>query len=224
MGGLTHGVTPYELNAAYAAIANMGAYVEPKLYTRVTNTDGDVLLDNTNPTSKQVIKETTAFLLTDAMVDVVKVGGTGASCNFNGDMAIAGKTGTSTDYWDVWFAGYTPYYTCSVWTGYDNNVSLRTKNPGKESDISKVLWRSIMSRIHENLPNEKFAMPAGIVRGQVCTVSGLAPIAGLCETRGEYFAEEPFLRPPAISIIWEMSAIMTGCLRPRNVLSLYRTS
>ena len=82
-----------------------------------------------------------------------------------------------------------PYYTCSVWTGYDNNVSLRTKNPGKESDISKVLWRSIMSRIHENLPNEKFAMPAGIVRGQVCTVSGLAPIAGLCETRGEYFAE-----------------------------------
>ena len=189
LGGLTHGVTPYELNAAYAAIANMGAYVEPKLYTRVTNTDGDVLLDNTNPTSKQVIKETTAFLLTDAMVDVVKGGGTGASCNFNGDMAIAGKTGTSTDYWDVWFAGYTPYYTCSVWTGYDNNVSLRTKNPGKESDISKVLWRSIMSRIHENLPNEKFAMPAGIVRGQVCTVSGLAPIAGLCETRGEYFAE-----------------------------------
>lgn len=191
LGGLTHGVTPYELNAAYAAIANMGAYIEPKLYSRVTNTDGDVLLDNTNPTSKQIIKETTAFLLTDAMVDVVKGGGTGASCNFSGDMSIAGKTGTSTDYWDVWFAGFTPYYTCSVWSGYDNNVSLRTKNPGKESDLSKTLWRSIMERIHENLsPEEKFTTPQGIVRSQVCSVSGLLPIAGICpNTKGEYFAE-----------------------------------
>ena len=129
LGGLTYGVTPLELTAAYAAIANMGGYIEPKLYTRVTNTDGDVLLDNTNPTSKQVIKETTAFLLTDAMVDVVKGGGTGASCNFSTTMAIAGKTGTSTDYHDVWFAGFTPYYTCSVWSGYDNNVDMRNSTP-----------------------------------------------------------------------------------------------
>lgn len=190
LGGLTYGVTPYELNAAYAAIANMGGYIEPKLYTRVTNTDGDVLLDNTNPVSKQVIKETTAFLLTDAMVDVVKGGGTGASCNFSNNMSIAGKTGTSTDYWDVWFAGFTPYYTCSIWTGYDNNVSLRTKDPGKESDLSKVLWRAIMSRIHENLPSQPFTTPQGIVRAQVCTVSGLLPIPGVCQTtRGEYFAD-----------------------------------
>ncbi len=110
LGGLTNGVTPFELTAAYAAIANLGTYMEPKLYSRVTNTDGDVLLDNTVPTSKQVIKETTAYLLTDAMVDVVTTG-TGAACNFNRNMAIAGKTGTTTDYWDVWFAGYTPYYT-----------------------------------------------------------------------------------------------------------------
>ena len=82
LGGLTNGVTPYELNAAYAAIANQGHYMEPKLYIKVTNTDGDVLLDNTNPTSKQVIKETTAFLLTDAMVDVVTTG-TGAACNLD---------------------------------------------------------------------------------------------------------------------------------------------
>ena len=189
LGGLTYGVTPLELTAAYAAIANMGAYIEPKLYTRVTNTDGDVLLDNTNPTSKQVIKETTAFLLTDAMVDVVKGGGTGASCNFSTTMAIAGKTGTSTDYHDVWFAGFTPYYTCSVWSGYDNNVDMRNSNPGKETDLSRNLWTAIMSRVHENLPDEKFTTPQGIVRAEVCTMSGLQPIPGVCtSTRGEYFA------------------------------------
>ncbi len=189
LGGLTYGVTPFELTAAYASIANMGAYIEPKLYTRVTNTDGDILLDNTNPTSKQVIKETTAFLLTDAMVDVVKGGGTGAGCNFSSTMAIAGKTGTSTDYHDVWFAGFTPYYTCSVWSGYDNNVNMRNSNPGKETNLSKDLWTAIMSRVHENLPAEKFTTPQGIVRAEVCVDSGLQPIPGVCDrTRGEYFA------------------------------------
>ena len=190
LGGLTYGATPLELTAGYAAIANMGAYIEPKLYTRVTNTDGDILLDNTNPTSRQVIKETTAFLLTDAMVDVIRgVGGTGTSCNFSSTMAIAGKTGTSTDYNDVWFAGFTPYYTCSVWSGYDNNVHMRTERPGREVDLSKTLWTAIMKRVHENLPDEKFTTPQGIVRAEVCTMSGLQPIPGVCTTtRGEYFA------------------------------------
>ncbi len=188
LGGLTYGVTPYELNAAYAAIANNGNYVEPKLYTKVTDTDGNVILDNTKPKSKQVIKETTAYLLTDAMVDVVATG-TGTSCNFNHSMAIAGKTGTSSDYRDVWFAGFTPYYTCSVWAGYDNNIPLRTENPGKESNVAKDLWRAIMKRVHENLPNEQFAVPQGIVQADVCSVSGLLPIPGICTTKKEMFAD-----------------------------------
>lgn len=188
LGGLTHGVTPYELNAAYAAIANMGTYVEPKLYSRVINTDGDVILDNTVPNTKQVIKETTAFLLTDAMVDVVTTG-TGAAVNFNKNMAIAGKTGTSTDYWDVWFAGFTPYYTCSVWAGYDNNVSMSRSSGNREDHVARDLWRAIMSRVHENLPNEQFITPSGIVRAQVCPVSGLLPVPGLCEGKWELFAD-----------------------------------
>ncbi len=189
LGGLTYGVTPYELNAAYAAIANKGNYVEPKLYTRVTDANGKVILDNTNPSTKQVIKETTAYLLTDAMVDVVTTG-TGASCNFDSKMAIAGKTGTSSDYHDVWFAGFTPYYTCSVWAGYDNNVAMRNSNPGKETDVSKTLWRAVMKRIHENLPPEQFSIPQGIVKAEICRVSGLLPLPGICtETRTESFAE-----------------------------------
>ena len=190
IGGITYGVSPYELNAAYASIANLGVYMEPKLYTRVTDADGNVILDNTTPDSRQVMKETTAFLLTDAMTDVVTKG-TGTRCNFNSNMGIAGKTGTSQKTQDVWFAGYTPYYTATVWAGYDNNVTLNTKNG--ESNVAKVLWKSIMSRVHENLPNESFAMPSGLIQVQVCSKSGKLPTPGLCEEAGcvitEYFAE-----------------------------------
>ena len=131
LGGLTHGVTNEELNAAYACIANGGTYIKPKLYTQVLDHDGNIILDNTTPQSKQVIKETTAFLLTDAMVDVV-TSGTGGAVNF-GNMAIAGKTGTTSDYNDVWFSGYTPYYTATTWAGFDNNVKLS----GEEKNLAK---------------------------------------------------------------------------------------
>lgn len=185
LGGLTHGVTNEELNAAYACIANGGIYIKPKLYTKVLDHDGNIILDNTMPQSKQVIKETTAFLLTDAMVDVV-TSGTGGSVNF-GNMAIAGKTGTTSDYNDVWFAGYTPYYTATVWAGFDNNVKLT----GEEKNLAKKLWRVVMSQIHEELPSESFTIPSGIVTATVCSRSGKLPIAGMCDgtLRTEYFAE-----------------------------------
>ncbi len=186
LGGLTDGVTNEELNAAYASIGNSGTYIKPKLYTKVVDHDGNVILDNTLPDSRQVIKETTAWLLTDAMMDVVTQG-TGASVNF-GNMAIAGKTGTTSDYNDVWFSGYTPYYTATVWTGYDNNTKLRK---GDERNLAKKLWRAAMSRIHENLPSESFPMPSGIVQATVCSRSGKLPIAGICDgtLKTEYFAE-----------------------------------
>lgn len=191
LGGVTKGVTNLELTGAYSTIANGGLYIEPKLYTKVTDSNGEVILDNTNPETRQVLKDTTAFLLTDAMVDVVTGGsGTGRSVNFPG-MAIAGKTGTTTSNRDVWFTGFTPYYTASVWTGYDNNIELNSSSKNNETNISKKLWRAVMSRVHENLPNERFAIPNGIVRQTVCAVSGKLPVAGLCDgtLKTEYFAE-----------------------------------
>lgn len=187
LGGITDGVTNEELNAAYACIANGGTYIKPKLYTKVLDHDGNIILDNTMPESKQVIKESTAFLLTSAMVDVVTVG-TGGAVNFGG-MAIAGKTGTTTASNDVWFAGYTPYYTATTWAGYDNNVKLTSS---AEQNLAKKLWRAVMSRIHEELPNESFSVPSsGIVTATVCSRSGKLPIEGLCSgtLRTEYFAE-----------------------------------
>mgnify|MGYP000748527695 len=186
LGGITDGVTNMELNAAYAAIANKGVYIKPKLYTKIVDHDGNVLIDNTSPSETPVIKETTAWLLTSAMQDVV-TSGTGGSVNFGG-MAIAGKTGTTSDNKDVWFSGFTPYYTATTWTGYDNNVSLSSS---AERNLSKTLWRAVMSRIHENLPEKTFPMASGIVTAQVCSKSGRLPIAGVCDgcVVTEYFAE-----------------------------------
>ncbi len=195
LGGLTTGAKNYELCAAYAAIANNGTYIEPILYTKVVDSHGNVILDNTvNQESHQVIKETTAFLLTSAMQDVVTGGGsgivtpTGTAANFSGQ-AIAGKTGTSTAYRDVWFAGFTPYYTCAVWTGYDNRNSTTFLSGNEERNLSKKLWRLVMTQLHENLPYQAFTMPSGIATCTVCSRSGKLPIEGLCDAHltTEYF-------------------------------------
>ncbi len=185
LGGITDGVTNMELNAAFASIANSGTYMKPTLYTKIVDHDGNVLIDNTQPESHQVIKATTAFLLTDAMVDVVTKG-TGASVNFGG-MAMAGKTGTTSDYKDVWFSGYTPYYTATTWAGYDNNANLS----GTEKNLAKTMWKNVMSQIHVDLPNKSFTVPSGIVQATVCAKSGKLPIAGLCDAdlKTEYFAD-----------------------------------
>ena len=186
LGGLTKGVYNYELNAAYASIANGGVYIKPKLYTKIVDHDGNVILDNTTPESKRVLKETTAFLLTSAMQDVV-TSGTGGSVNF-GTTAIAGKTGTTSDYNDVWFAGYTNYYTATTWAGYDNNAKMTVS---AEKNLAKTLWRKVMERVHEDLPYSSFTTPSGIVSATVCSRSGKQPIAGLCDGTliSEYFEE-----------------------------------
>lgn len=177
LGGLTNGATNYELNAAYAAIANHGMYMQPIMYTKVVDADGNIILDNTaNQKTRQVIKETTAFLLTSAMQDTV-TSGTGTAASFPGQ-AIAGKTGTSTKYRDVWFAGFTPYYTATVWVGIDNNTPLSSSG---DKNLAKKLWRLCMSEIHEDLPYQSFTMPSGITTATVCSRSGKLPIAGLCD-------------------------------------------
>lgn len=189
LGGITQGVTNLELTAAYATIANSGTYIKPRFYTRILDHDGNVLIDNTQETHT-VLKESTAFLLTDAMQDVVKVG-TGSAVDF-GTMPIAGKTGTTTSNRDTLFSGYTPYYTCSVWCGYDDN----SPQDGALTSNPKTLWNHIMARIHEGLEYREFTEPAGIVTSAVCKKSGKLAVSGLCDSdpRGsmvetEYFAD-----------------------------------
>ncbi|MBE5934486.1 MAG: PBP1A family penicillin-binding protein [Lachnospiraceae bacterium] len=193
LGGLTKGVTNLELTAAYASIANNGTYNKPFYYTKVVDSTGKVILKH-KTTTKKVMKETTAWLLTNAMQDVVKSYGTGAPANFS-NMNIAGKTGTTSGKYDLWFAGYTPYYTASVWTGYDNN---NRSAGGSSSSYHKKIWRKIMEAIHKELENKSFTRPNGITSATICTKCGYRAIEGLCShaqgaesgnfVKSEYFA------------------------------------
>lgn len=189
LGGLTDGVTPLELTAAYGAIANDGVYVEPIFYTRVLDHDGNILIDK-DPITRTVMKDTTAFLLTDAMVDVVDYGTGTASRLRNIDMPTAGKTGTTSATKDLWFAGYTPYYAAAVWMGYDDPQQMAYVR-----SYHKTMWRDVMEIAHEGLPYKDFNKPASITSALICKESGKLAVQGLCtdDPRGstaryEYFA------------------------------------
>ena len=179
LGGITKGVTNVELCAAYASIANSGNYIKPIYYTKILDHNGNVLIENTS-VERSVIKESTAYLLTSAMEDVVKYG-TGTACQLD-NMAVAGKTGTTEAYNDVWFVGYTPYYTCAIWSGYDNNEKL----PDYARKYHRNLWKKVITRIHEGLPQKDFEKPASVEKLSICAISGLLPRAG-CPVTTEYF-------------------------------------
>lgn len=188
LGGITNGVTNLELCGAYATIANSGYYNRPVFYTTVTDNKGNVILDSTDSQPKQVIKETTAWLLINAMHDVV-TSGTGGSANVSGQY-VSGKTGTTTGNRDSVFAGFTPYYTGVIWGGYDDNAIQ-----GSTGYTNKI-WKAVMTRVHENLEYKDFPKPDGIVQVAVCSKSGKLPLEGICDAdpRGnmvytEYFAQ-----------------------------------
>ena len=186
LGGITYGVKNIELNAAYATIANGGFYIEPKMYTEVYDHEGNLLLDSSKTAAgRRVLKERTAWLLTNAMEDVVEEG-TGRSADFP-TTKVAGKTGTTSDENDVWFCGYTPKYTATVWAGYDNNVDLTTS---EEQNLAKTIWREVMEDLPGNQDWQEFEEPDGIVRRTVCKVSGQAPFSGVCPAVTEYFDED----------------------------------
>ncbi len=191
LGGITYGVTNLELTAAYAAIANKGAYNKPIYYTSIEDKDGKIILEN-KTSSRQVMKESTAWLLTNAMKDVVS-SGTGTQAQLSGDMAVAGKTGTTSNSYDYWFCGYTPYYTASIWTGYDYNTTFENND-----DFHKSIWAKIMNQVIEtqNEETRDFDECEGIEQASVCAKSGKLPISSVCENDPEhsmvyeeYFAE-----------------------------------
>ena len=181
LGGLTRGVTNLELCASYATIANSGKSIKPTFYTKITDTDGNVIIDKTTA-STTVTREATAWLLTNAMQDVVKYG-TATSVQLS-NMPVAGKTGTTEYYDNLWFSGFTPYYTCTVWSGYDNNEKLPDEYMYR--NYHKILWKSIMSRIHEDLEYKEFTMPDSVEKATVCSATGKMPSGG-CPTVTEYF-------------------------------------
>ena len=167
LGGLTEGTSTYEMAASYSMFAREGVYLEPSLYTKVLDSEGNVLLER-NTEGVQAIKPTTAYYITDMLQNVVS-SGTGTLANFRG-ADIAGKTGTTSSKKDLWFVGYTPQYTAAVWTGYDQQEAMNLKN-----NPSAILFRQVMERIHAFTPYMEFPRPAGVemTKITVCAESGM---------------------------------------------------
>lgn len=203
LGGLYKGVTNLELTAAYAAIANGGVYTKPVFFTKILDHDGKILIDN-EPETHRVLKDSTAFLLTDAMKDSmsanrkfarpgVNVNSTSTRANIPG-MSNAGKSGTTTANNDIWFVGFTPYYTAGIWGGCDENQKLYGKNGG--TSFHKDIWRNIMTKVHSGLSDPGFPVPDSIETAEICRKSGKLAVPGVCsaDPRGnavytEYFAK-----------------------------------
>ena len=166
-----------EIAGAYATIASGGYFNQPVFFTMVLGPDGEIVLENThNPT--QVLRDTTAYLLTDTMRNTLThTGATGHVAawvnnpDLRRDIPAAGKTGTSQDNRDLSFTGYTPYLTGAIWMGNDNNSRM---HPATRSEHTAA-WRSIMQEIHENMPPRQFERPARIVSITICRDSGMLP-------------------------------------------------
>ncbi|MBR3569967.1 MAG: transglycosylase domain-containing protein [Oscillibacter sp.] len=171
LGGTHNGVTNLELTAAYAAVANEGIYMEPHFYERVLDQNGEVLLQKI-PHSRRAVSRDTAALLTSAMEDVL-ISGTGRRASFPGQ-PLAGKTGTTTEQRDLWFVGYSPYYACGVWSGYDDNAA-------QNMNEVQSLWQEIMRGVHADLPAAAFALPDGMERRTICAKCGRLAVPGFCD-------------------------------------------
>lgn len=152
IGGMTYGVSTYEMAAAYSAIENNGVYRNPTCIKRIEDSFGDVVLENgkNDKNTKQIYEEKAALMMTDCMKDVLK---SGTGKNYNVDTAIcAAKTGTTNDNKDSWLVGYSHYYTTAVWCGYDMPQEI-------ESDLVKAsgnTWHDFMEELHSSLKEVDF--------------------------------------------------------------------
>lgn len=197
LGGLTHGVKPIEMAAAYSVFPNKGVYTKPISFTKILDNDGNVIYEN-KPEKDRVISAQVAYLMVDIMKGVVN-GGTGGRAALK-NMPVAGKTGTTSDNRDAWFVGYTPYYTAAVWMGHDDPKPMNFTGGGYPAG----LWKAIMDKVHKNLAYKDFERPDGLVSVDICTVSGKRP-SQLCalDPRGSTIKSELFIKgtePSAESI------------------------
>ena len=169
LGGLTNGLNTMEMASAYASFASGGIYRQPRTYVKVTASDGETVVLEKEVTEHVAMKESTAYFMNKLLQGVI-TGGTGTSARFNG-MAIAGKTGTTSDNYDRYFVGYTPYYSAAVWTGYDQPEKISASgNP------AITMWKKVMEEIHMECPDKPFSKPeTGLSTVEVCTDSGMLP-------------------------------------------------
>jgi penicillin-binding protein 1A len=171
LGGMTNGISPMELAEAYGTFGNNGIKIDTITYTKVVNHDGEILLNNI-PDKEKIISENVSFIIRDIMRTGVTNGISYKAKirDNNVGIPVAGKTGTTSNNYDAWFTGMTPYYVGVTWFGTDYNMPL-----DQGSTVSAEFWNYVMKNIHEDLPDKDFSKPADIVTMKVDTKSGKIP-------------------------------------------------
>jgi len=198
LGGLTTGVSPLELAGAYGTFANNGVYIEPYAITKITDQNGKVLWEHKTE-KKPAMSEQSAYLLTSCLTDAA-TSGTGSAAKVSGHQT-AGKTGTTSDNKDAWFAGYTKHYVGVVWIGYDTPKKLGNNAFG--GTLSAPIFSKVMNTIHQGLPAENFKAPSGITTVTIDTKSGMLASE---LTPAEYVKNEMFNVkhvPKSYSDVWQ---------------------
>lgn len=150
LGGLTYGVSTFEMATAYAALENGGVYRNGTCIVKITDDSGNVLVDNSNNSlpSRRVYEENAANTMTNVLKGVL-TNGTGRKYPVSG-ITCAAKTGTTNNNYDSWFVGYSYYYTTAVWCGYDMPREMSDK---AETTCAGLIWQSYMTYLHEDLQN-----------------------------------------------------------------------
>ncbi len=182
IGGFTTGISPLEMAGCYATIENDGVYRRPMFYSKVTDANGNTILEG-KQTTEQVISEQAAYVIKNILQSVVQSGGTATYCAISG-MDVAAKTGTTNSDYDRWLCGFTNYYTAACWYGFDQNEEVvASSNPAGK------IWEAIMKKLHSGLDSSRFDKPDGVVSATICKASGKRATSSCTDTYTEYFVE-----------------------------------
>lgn len=189
LGGLTKGISPLEMAAGYATIANNGVYIEPTFYTKIVDSSGNIVLEPKQE-KRTVMSADSAYIVQTILKEpVIGANGTAGICGISG-MDVGAKTGTTNDDYDRWLCGFTPYYAGAAWFGYDKVEKVRfSGNPAAR------IWASVMKQAHSGLEGKRFTKTGNIVTAQVCRDSGLLATE-LCaqDPRGSRVFTEMFVK------------------------------
>jgi penicillin-binding protein 1A len=176
-----------ELVSAFSTFPNKGIHIPYRMIHKIVDRYGHVIEDNTAVVKEEVLSAQTAFIMADLMQSVVK-NGTGRRSQWMGFTRPAGgKTGTSSNFCDNWFVGYTPQITAGVWVGFDEKISLGKNQDGAKNGVP--VWTEFMIAAHDSLPVLEFEEPEGIVHLDVCLESGEIATDRCVDVRSEVFLE-----------------------------------
>ena len=219
LGGLNIGISPTDLVGAYSAIANDGTYISPTFYTRVEDSEGNIVYE-AKQEKRRVMSEQNAYIEKDILKQPV-ISGTATYCAIPG-MDVSAKTGTTNDDNDRWLCGFTPYYTATCWYGYEYNATVKYGNGNPAGRI----WDAVMTEIHKDLEDATYTEPDGIVRQSVCRVSGKLPGSGCGDVYTELFTEESLPTETCeghggVTICNDSGLLATGACPNVSVMSSY---